>query len=183
MLTTTAEGTLRIRLASAQVYLQPNTVVALDEAQGWHVAQLRQGGVGFSTSGEERMVVRMDDLQIYPSSAQPTHAEIKVLSPSELLVTSFRGPLEVMVGSEVRPVTEPGVYRMLLEPASEPQATQGAGRTGAGLPKADRRRVLAIVFVTAAIGAGIAGIVLYNTRDPASPFTPAIRPFPAFLGN
>lgn len=181
-LTTTAEGTLRLRLAAAQLYLLPDSAVDLDQAQGWNVAQLRQGGVGFSTGGEERMVVRAADMQVYPSSTQPTHAEIKVVSESELLLTSYRGPLEVMVGSEVRDVAAPGVYRLLLESEPEPQATQAAGRTGARAPKV-KRRVLAIILVTAGIGAAIAGIVLYNTREPASPFTPRIRPFPLYSGN
>lgn len=180
-LTTGAEGTLRVRLAAAQVYLQPGSDVAMGEVQGWHVAQLRQGGVGFSTTGDERVVVRTGDVQIYSATAQPTLAEVKLVSANELLVTSIRGPLEVMVGSEVRAVPEAGVYRLLLEP--EPQATQGAGRGRAGAPSVDRRRILAFILIPAAVAAGITGIVLYNAREPASPFTPTIRPFPGFSGN
>lgn len=169
-LSTSAEGTLRVRLATAQLFLQPNTTVAMEEAQGWHVANLREGGVGFSTTGDERVVVRTADAQVYASTAQPTIAEVQVLSPNELLVTSVQGPLEVMVGSEVRAVPGPGVYRMVLEP--EPQATQGAGRTAPGAPKVDKRRVAAFILVPATIAGGITGIVLYNTRGTASPFTP-----------
>lgn len=175
-LSTSAEGTLRVRVATAQLFLQPNTTVAMEEAPGWHVANLHQGRVGFSTTGNERVVVRAADAQVYASTTQPTIAEVQLLSASELLVTSVQGSLEVMVGSEVRAVPGPGVYRMLLEP--EPQATQGAGRTGPGAPRVDKRRLAAFILIPSAIAAGITGIVLYNTRDPASPFTPTFRPLP-----
>lgn len=184
-LSTTAEGTLRLRLAAAQLYLLPNAAVELSETQGWQVADLRQGGVGFSTAGGGRIAVRVDDAQVYPASAQPTHAEIRVLHANELLVTSLRGPLEIMVGGDVRPLASPGVYRVLLGAEVAAQDTQPAGRRkgGAGLPPVNRRRVLAIVLVTAAIGGAVAGIVLYNTREPASPYTPPVRLFPAYFGN
>jgi hypothetical protein len=175
-LSTSAEGTLRVRLATAQIFLQPNTTVAMEEAQGWHIANLREGGVGFSTTGDERVVVRTADAQVYASTTQPTIAEVQLLSANELLVTSVQGPLEVMVGSEVRTVPGPGVYHMVLE--AEPQATQGAGRTGPGAPQVNKRRILAFILIPSAVAAGITGIVLYNTRDPASPFTPTFRPLP-----
>jgi hypothetical protein len=180
-LTTGVEGTLRIRLASAQLFLQPGSDVALGEVQGWQVAQLRRGGVGFSTTGDDRVVVRTGDVQIYSATAQPTLAEVKLVNANELVVSNVRGPLEVMVGSEVRAVPEPGVYRLLLDP--EPQATQGAGRGRAGAPSVNRGRILAFILIPAAVAAGITGIVLYNTREPASPFTPTIRPFPVLSGN
>ncbi len=162
VLTTTAEGTLRIRLATAQLYLLPNSAVGIDEAQGWHVAQLRQGGVGFSTTGDERVVVRTADVQIYPSSTQPTHAEVTFVRPNELLVTSVKGPLEVTVGSEVHAVAEATSYSVLLE--QEPQEIEGVGKEAAR-----RARVMQAITGVTISAAIITLILLKNAVSPSIP--------------
>lgn len=161
-LSTTAEGSLRVRLASAQLYLQPGTSLAMDEAQGWHVANLRQGGVGFSTTGDERVVVRTHDVQIYPASTQPTHAEVAFVRPNELLVTSLKGSLEVMVGSEVHPVAEATAYRVLLE--QEPQEIEGVGKEAAR-----RARVIQTATGLTIAAAIITLILLKNAISPSIP--------------
>lgn len=161
-LSTTAEGSLRIRLATAQVYLQPSSAVGLNEAQGWHVANLRHGGVGFSTTGDERVVVRTHDVQIYPSSTQPTHAEVAFVRPNELLVTSLKGSLEVMVGSEVHPVAEATAYRVLLE--QEPQEIEGVGKEAAR-----RARVVQVATGLTIAAAIITLILLKNAISPSIP--------------
>lgn len=161
-LSTTPEGSLRIRLSTAQLYLQPSTAVAMDEAQGWHVANLRQGGIGFSTTGDERVVVRTHDVQIYPATTQPTHAEVAFVRPNELLVTSLKGSLEVMVGSEVHPVAEATAYRVLLE--QEPQEIEGVGKEAAR-----RARVIQVATGVTIAAAIITLILLKNAISPSIP--------------
>jgi hypothetical protein len=159
---TAAGGSLRLRLSGAQVYLGPASAVALGEENTWHVAALQRGTVGFSTTGDEHVVVRALDVQIYPSSSRPTHAEVAMVSANELVVTSFAGPLEVMVGKEVYPVAEASAYRVLLEP--EPQEIEGAGADAAR-----RARIIGIVAGVTIAAAVITLVLLKNAISPSIP--------------
>ncbi len=161
-LSTTPGGSVRLRLSGAQVYLGSDSTVGLAEENTWRVAFLHRGTVGFATTGDEHVVVRALEVQIYPATTQPTHAEVSVVSRSELLVTSFTGPLEVMVGKEVYPVPEASAYRVLLEP--EPQEIEGVGAN-----VAHRARVIGVIAGVTIAAAVITLVLLKNAISPSIP--------------
>ena len=103
------------------------------------------------------MVIRAGDLLIRPKVAVPTHARVEMLSPHEFVISSYRGTVEVVAGSEVHTVAEATAARVALEPEFEFQD----GPQGAGSASAKRRRMLIWTagFVAAA---AIAGVVAWR---------------------
>lgn len=161
-ISTAAAGSIRVRVGSAQIYLLADSAATLDNTRAGTSATLGRGTVGFSTPGEDAIVVHALRATIRPSKPQPTHAQVGVVSPTELLVTSFRGALEVRVGSEVHVVPEATSYRVILEP--EPQDPEGVGAEAA------RRARVVKVLVGGGIAAAVTGVVIWqNVISPSTP--------------
>ena len=73
-----------------------------------------------------------DGATVRPANVQPTSGQIAMISPTELVLTSTRGTLEVTMGDEVRPWKRSS-YRMEVEtedpaPAANPQAPHATAR-------------------------------------------------------
>lgn len=155
-------GSVRIRIGTGQVYLLANSAIALEEYPGGVSAALARGTVGFASGDESLVVVRASEVLIRPKNPQQlTHAQVALVGPKELLVSSYRGALEVVVGTEVHAVPEATTYRVLLE--TEPQDPLGAGAAGIG-----RARV-AMIFVGVAIAAAVTTFVVLQNLSPKRP--------------
>jgi hypothetical protein len=148
-LTTDAAGSLRVRVGTGQVYLMAESAILLEEHSTGVSANLTRGTVGFASGEEAPIVVRAANVLIRPKNPSPTHGQVQVVSSHELLVSSFRGSLEVVVGSEVQPVPEATSYRVVLEEELEQDPV------GVGAGAAKRTRVTMIL-----LGAGIAATVI-----------------------
>lgn len=161
-LSTGASGNLSLRVAGAQVYLLENSSATFDGEHGWNVAALHRGSVGFTTTGKDRMVVRGSGAQVYASSAEPTHGEVTLEGPNQLLITNYRGSIEVMVGGDVIAVPPATAYRVALE--AGPQEPEGVGKDRVG-----RARVIAVITGVAIAAAAITLILLRNAISPSIP--------------
>jgi hypothetical protein len=153
-LTTDPTGVARVRAGAAQFYLLGNSTVSFVGTAGAPAVEVARGTAGFSSSAAGvEMRARM--ARIRPQSAQPTHGQVAVVSPKEIVVTSYRGTLEVAVGSEMRLVSEGTAYRVIMEP--EPQDPTGTGAAGASTAK------IIWVLIAAAVAVGI-GIGIWRAN-------------------
>jgi hypothetical protein len=119
-ISTEAGGSVRIRVGAGQVYMPAMSVIALEEYPGGVSATLARGTVAFASGDESQVVVRASHALMRPKNAQqPAQGQVVLVGAKELLVSSYRGALEVVVGTEVRAVPEATTYRVLLE--TEPQ--------------------------------------------------------------
>jgi len=162
LLSTRESGGLRLRAGTAQLYLLAESDATLREDSGTLDVTLRRGAVRFSSSQEFPLAVRAANALIRPATTQPTHSQVMLAGPNELVVSNFRGALEVVVGNSVYPVPEGTTYRVMLE-SQEPQ-----GPTGAGAPAARRARAMMIFLGAAIAGAAIAFAILHN-QSPSIP--------------
>jgi hypothetical protein len=159
---TDARGSVRLRVGAGQVYLLPSSLATLEEYPGGVSATLGRGTLGFASVEESLVVVRAFDALIRPKNSQPTHAQISMVSPGELLVSSYRGSLEVVVGTEVHAVPEGTAYRVMIEP-EPPQDPQGAGA------KDYKRARVMMYFMGAAIAAAIITFAVLHNLSPSRP--------------
>ncbi len=151
---TTPGGSLRLRIGAAQVYLPASSAVRLTGSASDLTGTIVRGSVGFASSGSEAIAVRAGEMTIRPQTPQPTRAQVTLVGPNELLVTSYRGPLAVELDGEVYSVAPGSTYRLLMVADSqEPQ--------GEGAPHAKRRRKLVLLLFTLGAAAG-AGILSYE---------------------
>ena len=135
-------GSLRMRIGVAQFYLLSASAATLAEASTGASATLVHGTAGFSSPSGAGIELRTELATIRAKTAQPTHARVTVVSPNELLITSYRGPLEVDTDGETFVAAEGNTYRLVADP-------QDANVKGA------RRSHKKFLFVLGMVGAGV----------------------------
>lgn len=159
MLATQAEGILRLRIGTGQVYLLENSAARLLAETGELVAAVERGTLGFSFDGEQPVAVQFQDTVVRPVVTGATHGRLTAVSENEVVVSSIRGTLEVVSGAEHFLVSEGTAYRILIE--QEPE--------GEGKQDARRRKILAIIVGGLAVGA-LTGLIVYHAlRSPDAP--------------
>jgi hypothetical protein len=132
-LETGADGLMRLRVGAAQFYLLALSTATLAGSTNTVTADLVQGTIGFSSTGSEAIEVRAEQAVIRPKTSQPTHARVTVISPNQLIVSSYRGPLELRVGDEVYSIPEMTSYRVDITATDEGSGRFSARKTHAVL--------------------------------------------------
>jgi hypothetical protein len=135
-------GSLRMRIGPAQLYLLSASVATLGETSAGVNATLVAGTAGFLSPSGPGIELRTDLGTIRAKAAQSTHARVTVVSPNEILITSYRGPLEVETDGETFTAAEGNTYRLVADP-------QDSG------VKSARHRRRALLFWVAVIGVGV----------------------------
>jgi hypothetical protein len=143
-------GALRARFASGQIYLFPNSNVGVSQMPNGFVASLTAGTV--LLSGQSYQVLA-DGAVIQPKGDQPSVAQVSWVSPTELMLTSRRGDLQVTMGDETQTIAEGSSFRMMITPASQP-AAGAASPTPALTSGTNRFYLVAVVLIS--VGTGIA---------------------------
>lgn len=152
-LTTESAGTLQVRVGAAQLYLLASSAASLNQTPGGVSAGLDRGTViFFSSTSAEALELRASEARIRARGPQPTVAQVTLVGPYELLVTSQRGQLEVAIGDEVRTVPEATSYRVLIEPEKENQKRRGGPPIVAARSKF---LLVALILIAAGTGVGI----------------------------
>jgi len=122
-LETGQDGSARVRAGSGQIYLLASSAATFSNQANGISAVLQRGTAGFSSSGEAAVELRIAEAILRPKTSEPTHGRVTVLSPKQLIVSSFHGPLELRVGDETYTIAENTAYRVDLDSdAQDPQA-------------------------------------------------------------
>jgi hypothetical protein len=131
-LSTNNSGALRAQFGSSQIYLFPNSNVSVSHTADGFSAALASGTVLLSSADGDTFSVLADGATVQPAAHQPSLAQITWVSPTELLLTSRRGDLQVTMGSETQTVNEGSSYRMMIAPASQPAASPASPAMSSG---------------------------------------------------
>ena len=151
-LQTTWTGNLRASLGGPQIYLKQNTVAEVHGLSNGFSADLTSGTVVVSSKEGQTFQLLANGAIIRPSGTEPVVAQVTRSSANELLISTNRGALQVVMGDEVKIVEPGGSYRMEVESeASDP------GPQGSGPYHTARNRFIwiAIAGVSAATGIGV----------------------------
>jgi hypothetical protein len=162
-LQTQANASLRVRFGTEQLVLRQNTTADVHSRPNGFAADLAVGTVSVSSTEGQTFEVFADGAKVRPANAQPTSGQVSMISPTELILTSTRGTLEVSMGEEVKTVEAGSSYRLEVQPADPDPAADPQGPH----PTA-RNRFLWIAIPV--IGA-VTGIVIW--RALVSPTTPS----------
>jgi hypothetical protein len=160
-LATDNAGAVRAQFGSSQIYLFSNSNVSLSHTANGFAADLTGGSVLLSAGAGETFEVLADGAIVQSKSAnQKTVAQISMVSPTELMLTSRQGDLQVTMGDETRTVTEGSSYRMSISPASQPGSSPAAQAGGTG----------ATTFTLVAVGivAAGTGVALWRAFESTS---------------
>ncbi|HEV2489230.1 MAG TPA: hypothetical protein VGT03_05450 [Candidatus Acidoferrales bacterium] len=160
---TDPRGTLRLQIASSQIYLFGSSAATLSTDESGATTSLTSGTAGFSAAPGAAVAIRALDVTVRPKTQDATHAQVTVNGPSELLVTSFRGELTLELDGQSYSMAPGRTYRVQVE--TKDQKAMDAGRH---LPR-NQRKLIFLVFGGAAAAYG--GMVLYHelTESPDKP--------------
>lgn len=161
-LSTNSRGGLRARLGETQLYLTGNSLATVREAPGGVSATLERGTAVFSSSSPEAFELRASEARVRARSAKPTYAQVTLVGPYELVLTSQRGELEVKIGDEVHAVPEATSYRVYIESAAP--SPPGGG----GFPVATARSYW-VLLALLMIAGGTTYLIWSAVQSPSKP--------------
>jgi hypothetical protein len=157
LLQTDKDGSLRVRIGSAQLYLFDGGEVVLYRSGDGFSADLSRGGVVLSSGQGQTFHLLADGASIQPGTSQPTVAQVTWVSPKELVVISRKGTLQILMGDETQTVGEGAAYRMAIDPPAAAAASMP--RTPKTTPSGHNRFHLFLVataVVAVAVGTFLA---------------------------
>ncbi len=158
-------GRLRVRMGAAQIEVLPESVVIFEEMGSVAGATVVQGTVGFATPETGSVAVRAAGILIRPQPQRSTHGQVTLVGPSELLVTSYRGPLELTLGNESLVVPEGTTYRVVQGDS------KGPGPVGAGAQAARMAPLKAFFVAFAVVAVPLVAVITVNLlASPSSIF-------------
>lgn len=165
LLQTDRDGSLRVRIGSAQAYLFNGGAAVLHQSADGFSANLTHGGLVLSSSQGRNFHLLADGATIQPGTSQPTVAQVTWVSPKELLVMSRKGLLQVSMGDETKTVEDGASYRMVIDPAAAAAApTPGAPPQA----QAQGSNTFLLILLGAAAAAITVGVIL-AVESPSSP--------------
>jgi hypothetical protein len=156
-------GRVRVRMGDAQVEVMPESVVTFEEVDSVAGVTVLRGAVGFASPDSGSVAVRAAGILIRPQPKRSTHGQVTLVGPRELLVTSYRGPLELTLGNESLVVPEGTTYRVVQGDS------QGPGPVGAGAEAARLAPLKAILVATAVVAVPL--VIAFAVSALASPFS------------
>ncbi len=151
-LETGQDGSARVRAGSGQIYLLASSAATFSNQANGISAVLQRGTAGFSSSGEAAVELRIAEAILRPKTSEPTHGRVTVLSPKQLIVSSFHGPLELRVGDETYTIAENTAYRVDFD--SGEQGPEGYGSHTA------RRSSAVLTLIALGVAGGFVGWVV-----------------------
>lgn len=158
-LATNGDGSMRLRVGAAQFYLLASSAASLAGGSNLVTADLTQGTIGFSSSGNEAIQVRTEQAMIRPKTSQPTQARITIVNPNQLIVSSYKGSLELRVGEETYSIPELTSYRVDITSQDE----------GSGSKKVRTTHAMLVLVALVAIGGVTAYVVHRALESPNHP--------------
>jgi hypothetical protein len=164
-LSTAHSGKALVRMGTAQIEVMPDSVVSFEELDSIAGATLLQGTVGFSSPENGSVAVRAAGIVIRPQAKRLTHGQVTLSGPLELLVTSYRGPLELTLENESLVVPEGTTYRVVQGDS------RGPGPVGAGAEAARLAPFKAFLIAAAVVVIPLVTIITINLlASPSSVF-------------
>jgi hypothetical protein len=172
-LTTDSAKTLRVQLSGPQMFMRSNSTAEVHRLDKGFSANLLSGSVVVSTSEGQTFMVNADGATIRPAGSEPVTAQITLLTPKELQLTSTKGTLEISMAGEVKTIDPGNSYRVEIEPdaqtadpnspgnpPSQPQSNPPASTPshGSGLPAAGGSNHFAVILIVAVSAATAVGV-------------------------
>lgn len=150
-LTTSAQGSLRLRAGNALIYLGPQGALTLRRTASGAAAELAGGTAVFSVARAAAMEISARGAQLKPVGEGPAVAQVSVVAPKILEVSARRGALQFTYSGESEVIPEGASYRVVLDPPEQGPAGVGT-KQGEAPKRPGRRRNTFLFIVIGAVG-------------------------------
>lgn len=122
-------GTMRVRVAGAQIYIAAQSSAELEDDSDEIVVLADSGTVGFSEPSTASLIVRTPAGIVRAEGGSAVAGEVTYKSATELIITAMRGNLTLDSGGELRTIPEGKSADVMFEDA----LTQACHRAAAPL--------------------------------------------------
>lgn len=166
-LQTEASSTLRVLLGESQMYLRPGTLTEVRGISNGFSAKLTHGSVIVSSRDARTFQVLADGAVVRPVGTGATVAQVTWVSPTELLLSSSRGTIQVTYDSDSQMIEAGNTYRMLIQP--DDPGPQGSGGNGGPAVAGGHHNNKTIFIVAGAVAAAVGVVVWRALESPSAP--------------
>jgi len=162
-------GGLRVKVGSGQVYLLSSSSMTMGQEDGTVLAAVTRGTAGFSATPTDRLDIVIPQGLLRAASGQSGYGQVTILNEKEVVISSFRGALELDNAGEIHTLDEGKAYHVTILD-DEAQKPEGAGTQDQVYPVRTKRRrkklAVALFFLG---GAAIGSYFLYDrlTESPS----------------
>jgi len=118
--------------------------------------ELSKGALLFSSERIAALEINAREARIRPAKDGRTVAQVSITGPKELCIFARRGSLEFSYHGEMETITEGAAYRVILNPADEPQKKE---------PIKPARWGKAFLFIAIGGAAAGVGIMVYEDHE------------------
>lgn len=167
-LATGETGQMQVRFGGTQARLLPGSLAVVSRTAEGVNADLLSGSVRLASASGDTFSLSANRAVVRPAASQAVVAQVTRVSPSELLLSSSTGALEVTYDGEVTTLEMGNSYRMLLDPAAAPQGPVGTRPAGR-----KKGRAIFIIVTAAAAATGIAIAAVHDSSATATPVSPS----------
>jgi hypothetical protein len=148
-LETQEDGTLRARLGKSQLFMHQSTVAEVHSLLNGYSANLLHGTVIASSPEGQTFQLLANGATVRPASAHATVARVTWVSPTQLLLSSNLGAIQVTYEGDVKTIEPGNAVRMEIKTEDSSPGPQGAPSHGG------RSHAIYFVIVAAAVATGI----------------------------
>lgn len=117
---TQSGGSLRLRLGSSQLYLMASSAATLAQNAATPQVHVLRGTVGMSTIAPDQLELQTPLGIVRAANGQAAYGQVRIVSPQELVITSYRGDLLIDRDGEERTIEAGKSYDVTLEANAEP---------------------------------------------------------------
>jgi hypothetical protein len=163
-------GALRLKLGGSQLYLLGSSAATLTQNPAILHALVSRGTVGFSSDGTERIELEIPQGVIRAVDGQPAYGQVTITGPQEVVISAYRGDLNLDNDGEVHTIPTGKTYRvtMDLEPAAQPAPPSASSGDSPIVAPRRRRLVFDLILVG---GTAIASYFIWRelSESPSKP--------------
>ena len=173
---TDSTGSIRLRAGTAQYYLMSASSSRLQESANGIHAELVRGTAGFASGATDIVELNALGAVVRSRSGEAVHGRVTIVGANELVVTSFRGPLDISIDGDSHVIPDGQSVKVQIVDAQDqnPPSTQGGNGSGTIPAVRNRKKLLLITLYAAAIaGAAVGGYFIYHelNESPSRPRT------------
>lgn len=162
-------GTLRMKVGSGQLYLLASSAVTLGQEEGTVQAAVARGTAGFSVTPADRFELLIPEGTLRAPNGYSGYGQVTIISPTEVLITAFRGALVLDNGGELHTIGAGSSYRVTILPDNETQKQEGAITQEYPTVHSKKRRKRLVFALIMMGGAAIGSYLMYQelTESPS----------------
>lgn len=155
-ISTDSAGTLRLKVGfDGQLYLLGDSGAQLVQNGRTIQANLSRGTVGLASTAENPIQINTPVGLVHPVAGEAAYGQVQLVSPTEIIITAYKGDLQIDRRCESQTVHQGNSYQVTLESGPPEKNKCGAYVTGnSGVIPALNTHLL-VKLITIGVGAGL----------------------------